>query len=470
MKLNPKIAIVALLWACTATGAFFYGYTEAAKSNILETAPELLRDLEPQPPAAPESLSDELNLTTAELDLLEKLKRAGGQELISAFAYDDAEAIADYLNLVETEDEELTLSSAEALDSILSTLSLGDPDTSKLWSLLSHIDPSDAPAALAALDRMAQSDRTYRGMVNRLISNLASEDPTKALELANSVMALTDRNSAIGAALTEWGKNDPYATLQWLEENPDIQRNTASRAVNAIFNAIAQSDPTEATALLETIGDPSARNRATNGILSAILSAEGSDLEGVVGFIASQPKQAQNGMLSTALNDNRFRSFGGGIKFAEALKSANSEAANDAYRRVVRRNARDFPEKTAARVETINDPKIQSQALKDVVEEWSRVDLAQTAEWLSKAPQDPAYDRAYREFATRNSRNDPANAITWAEAITDEKSRDQTITQIARNWISRDAEGAAAYVQATQYISDESRERILEQIEKRRKK
>ena len=467
MNFKLKLAIAAVFWISTLSGAFFYGYTQAVKSDIPENFDLTIEDEQTRSNSANEGPK---NLSQAERDLLEKLNQAGGSDLISAFAYDEETLIREYLEILQNEGEASTLSSKEALSSLLQNISSGAPDKSALWRWVSALDTFDIPEALAALDQLAQTDSGYDAMVSRLIKTIAAEKPQQAIELANSIGALSDRNNAIAVAVSEWATHDPFAAFAWLGENPDVNRNVTSRAINSIFKTIANTNVDGAVKLLDEIGEQSVRNRAANGIMSSILESDTSGIQDVTDFLNSQHSNSMRGLLATALNSSKYRSFESGLELAEALSSTDSEATSAAYRRVVERNARDFPEQTASWAESVEDPKLQSTMLREVIEEWSRVDLASAGNWLSNAPSDPVYDDAFRHFANHTHRTDPSNAITWAEAISDDNKRDSTVSHIASQWAKRNVEAAIDYVKNTEAISPKVRESLIRKFNNQRNK
>ncbi|MEM7674212.1 MAG: hypothetical protein AAF212_12790, partial [Verrucomicrobiota bacterium] len=287
-----------------------------------------------------------------------------------------------------------------------------------------------------------------------------------ALTLANSIESKRDRSNSIGEALSEWAKKDPYAALQWLGESPELDSNSLDRASYSVFRELAKEDLTEATSLLGGIEDDSTRQRAASGILNALISSEGNEVDSIIGFINSQPKSLQSNLLSNTLGNRKFRRFESGVTLASSLETENPQLAQQAYERVASNNARDYPEETANWALGLEDANTQQKILGNVIEQWTRYDLAEAGQWLSETTSNPLFDQAYETYARAAAPSDPANAITWAEAITDTNTRDSAVTSVANSWAEQDLSAAKAYVQSTQYMSSEARERLLNDLNK----
>ncbi|MGB0370637.1 MAG: hypothetical protein ACPGN3_04750 [Opitutales bacterium] len=465
MKFNIKVALLGLFWLSTVSGAFFYGFTEAAKKQVPQTLDSASAASRPSSKASPPQGDV---LTDAERAALEQLRKHGGDDLMSAFA-DLSDDFLEDIATSETEegdDAPPPLSSSEALQALLENIESGEYNRGQLWRWLRQIRGPDIPQAVKALDAIARTDRNFRSMTARLIQNLAKEDPTSALMLAYSIEAKTDRSNAVGSVISEWAKGDPYAALDWLGTHTGIDENTVNRATYAIFREIGKRDIAEANALLEGIEDSSTRRRAASGILNSLVNNKNTEPSAIIDFITAQPESMQNGLLSSTLGNSKFRDFDAGISFASSLESSNPELAQQAYQRVASKNARDYPQDTANWALGLDNAQTQQKILGDVMQQWTRYDLVEAGEWLSDAPRNEVYDSAYQNYAQAAAKTDPANAITWAEAITNPSARDATVTWVANAWAKEDPNAAIAYVQSTQYMTPEVREKLIKQLNK----
>ena len=60
--------------------------------------------------------------------------------------------------------------------------------------------------------------------------------------------------------------------------------------------------------------------------------------------------------------------------------------------------------------------------MEEVVSQWARKDPTATAEWLNQFPAGELMDEPIQRFVREVVRKDPEIAMTWAEAIVDEKA------------------------------------------------
>ena len=458
MNSKLKISLLSLFWLSTLSGAFFYGYKEAVNGRAS-------KEFAKTGPVSDSETADEqaTPLSEAEQTLLENLRSRGGDSIARALSENIDELSA---TLEVTDEEEAPLSSAEALQAMLTSLEDNNYQRGSLWRLIRGLDTEDIPKAFEAIMPLAKESRHLRSVMTRLVKNMAQEDPAGALTLANSIESKRDRSNSIGEALSEWAKKDPYAALQWLGESPELDSNSLDRASYSVFRELAKEDLTEATSLLGGIEDDSTRQRAASGILNALISSEGNEVDSIIGFINSQPKSLQSNLLSNTLGNRKFRRFESGVTLASSLETENPQLAQQAYERVASNNARDYPEQTANWALGLEDANTQQKILGNVIEQWTRYDLAEAGQWLSETTSIPLFVQAYETYARAAAPSDPSNAITWAEAISDTITRDSAVTSVANSWAEQDLSAAKAYVQSTQYMSSEARERLLNDLNK----
>ena len=81
--------------------------------------------------------------------------------------------------------------------------------------------------------------------------------------------------------------------------------------------------------------------------------------------------------------------------------------------------------------------------------------------WLGTLAAGKSRDSAVRAFSERITARDPEGAAQWAATISDETGRQSAIENVARNWMKKDKASASVWVQNTNLLPDENRQRLL---------
>ncbi|WAC21589.1 hypothetical protein OVA24_09355 [Luteolibacter sp. SL250] len=81
-------------------------------------------------------------------------------------------------------------------------------------------------------------------------------------------------------------------------------------------------------------------------------------------------------------------------------------------------------------VQTITDPELRNECLRQAVLEWSDRNPDLASQWITKLPTGPDKDAAIGALVTRLAPADPATATEWAATISDEALRSETIRRL----------------------------------------
>jgi len=73
-------------------------------------------------------------------------------------------------------------------------------------------------------------------------------------------------------------------------------------------------------------------------------------------------------------------------------------------------------------------------ALADIIRRWSEIDLVGASDWLGKQGNGPETDAAKNAFAIQAMQRAPNAAMNWANAISDQTRRLQTMRDVYRVW------------------------------------
>jgi hypothetical protein len=129
-------------------------------------------------------------------------------------------------------------------------------------------------------------------------------------------------------------------------------------------------------------------------------------------------------------------------------KYGDEDAAAPAVNRLADSWSREDPKAVMDWAENLSG-KSKSEAYQEAMESWAVKDSAAAGEYLKGMQESPERDAAVEGYATRVSRENPVTAMEWAETITDQGSRQDTMVEVARDWMRNDKAAAEQWVQAS---------------------
>ncbi|MGI9244040.1 MAG: hypothetical protein ACR2RV_24800, partial [Verrucomicrobiales bacterium] len=115
---------------------------------------------------------------------------------------------------------------------------------------------------------------------------------------------------------------------------------------------------------------------------------------------------------------------------------------------------RKAPEDAADWVSGIEDLDLRSRGMETVVETWARADADAAGTWLGQMPASPELDRPVRSYALMVQGRDPEAAMAWANTITDEKLRGETVERIGGEWLRKSPGEAKAFLQSQESVPE----------------
>jgi hypothetical protein len=88
----------------------------------------------------------------------------------------------------------------------------------------------------------------------------------------------------------------------------------------------------------------------------------------------------------------------------------------------------------------------RSAVLADITRRWSGIDLVGASDWLHKQGNGPETDAAKGMFAIQSMQRAPEAAMSWANAISDQDRRIQTLRSVYRVWHGQNSVNAQAWL------------------------
>jgi len=261
------------------------------------------------------------------------------------------------------------------------------------------------------------------------------------------------------------------------------QRIARRHALSEVAYAWALRDPTAAAQAVEQglppTGDPTVREMVLRKLIEAWASTP--DFRTATEFVASMPRSGQRQGLTTVIAQQRLRAGGPEdlIAWAESVhEDAPGKYRLVAFRKAGRMLAQQDPERAAAwlsehygkeytngmtRLVAIkwveDDPEAgmawllrrpddeeRKYAVGFAYRDWLRREPEAAGDWLRAAAPGPVLDPAIDPFARRLARESPAEAIEWAERITDPERRVEVLEAVGQAWFTRDPAATRAWL------------------------
>jgi hypothetical protein len=121
------------------------------------------------------------------------------------------------------------------------------------------------------------------------------------------------------------------------------------------------------------------------------------------------------------------------------------------------------PAQAAAYAGQFPPGKLRQQVLTAALSVWIQHDTAAAANWIIQASPTPDLDSAVAEIARDPQviHGDVTVALSWAESITNEEQRRQSIALILADWAQRDRASAIQYAESTSALNPTQRDALM---------
>lgn len=355
-----------------------------------------------------------------------------------------------------------------------------------LIDLYSDMDPTQLEAEAGKLERLPFGERILAA--NLLFSRWGEVDPLGALEFTktmgfggnfarptvlrswasmdpvNAAQYYVENQDEFGGpgrggpggqgsevVAAEWAKLDPNAALEWAKTLEGGERN---EALESVVGEMARKDPAGAAALAATL-DPESRADAFAEVAEQWAAT---DFEAAEAWIRSLPSDEQGQAMATALET--LASSDPSAAADKALAMGSGEHRDEAVREVAEAWSRQDPA-TAADWLVSQNPENAGGSMREVMVNWSNQDSAGALSFINEQPLGEMRDSATQAYLWSNRDTAPQDAVTLAEAITDDRDRNRTIMMTAGRWMQEDASAARTYIEQSSALSDRAKDRLL---------
>lgn len=304
-----------------------------------------------------------------------------------------------------------------------------------LIALIDTMAPADFAEALASFDSNNLSNQ--RSSEYALLLNAwGKADPAGAIAYAQSSK---NQEYATKEVLASWASNDTAAALQWARENH--QGDSANPWLTGIIKGIVNSDPIQATALLQELPYSSERGSALNEIIPHIAKLGTAEANNWLKSI--EDPQLRNGATRALANSLSAQDPQSASLWAATL--SNDDDRKVAVTNVMKTWAEQQPLEALAWLETLPNSD-QAAAEPSFISSYAQHDPNAAADWLDERVESDNYQDLLVNFARGTISTDPVLALNYGNEIENERSRSRTVGRAlwtlyrqdqdsARNWI-----------------------------------
>ena len=278
-------------------------------------------------------------------------------------------------------------------------------------------------AALAAF-RDNPSERNKRHVYSAL-NKLARRDPEGALAYVQQFSGGSTRNSLIQIVLQQIAEHDPQRALAWARENPTLNGNRQNVLVEVIAD-IAQNNPQLAMQEAQELPDGQTKQEALASIVMYVSHRNPADAIAVLETV-EDPLQRRTIVSQLASQLGRFDPDQAVEWTASLAESERSIALNAIASQLVRRD----PDRAISLIDqfpSLATPGLQQQLAGQLAEHQS---IEAAERFIARYRDLPQYDRLQAAVLTAAARSDPDRTLQRADAIQDERLRDQLISTVA---------------------------------------
>lgn len=290
-------------------------------------------------------------------------------------------------------------------------------------------------------------------MTNGLMSGMANIDNVMAEKLIAAapkdrrpgmIMDMAERDPGIdpreaaARALAEAGDNQGQrSNIQW-----------------RVGRMLAERDPKEAIAYAEQ-QDPKERGQTYEAAMNSWVRDDKAE---AMKWLKDQPAEVQANAV------RGLRSQMDDMSYDEVAK-LSGEVSGDASSRVwsmaVEEKVRENPRDALQYLPNISEAE-RPNSYNQIAQEWTKKDAMAASEWVYDLSPGKEKDFAIQGMVRELRTKEPDSSTMWASSIGDERMRGLLVTENARTWLKRDRAAAEEWINTTETISQEQKDKILE--------
>lgn len=294
-----------------------------------------------------------------------------------------------------------------------------------------------------------------------IIPHWAKDDPQGAANFLADLPNSQVNNNFHHSLATQWTNSDPEAALAWAKQlkNPES-------TLGSVYSTWVNRNPDQVIELLAIETDTDQRSIMVNSLASTLLTR---DPEAGMAWIQSLPAEEQLSAANSAIGTLSYQNT---TMAADVFNLALANIAHDEEKipqldssaQNIARYWSQFEPTAAAEWASTLPESHRSNVYGQITENWIQHDPVAVTEWIQEMPLNNSRDAATQKLVNSISSIDPDTAFEWAETISDETERHNTIRNLIYRWENSNPEAARSAVEAAN-ITEKQRERLLRRFD-----
>jgi len=328
------------------------------------------------------------------------------------------------------------------------------------YLLFARWGEEDPTAAMAYTKTMGFAGGFVRGTVMQSWAAKYPQDAatyytqnTNEFNLAGRFGGRGGATSTASVIATEWARQDSAGAMAWAES---LEGRDKRDAVQGIISEAAKEDPAAASAMLSSVTDADAKKNAQNSIA---LEWGKKDWGEAQAWISTLPTDDQADATARALRGLADEDPQAAAANIGSLTEGDTR--DDAVADIAREWGREDPSGAAKWLMETGSSDAQEEGIGRVVSTWVGQDADAAFAFINEQPTGDVRDEAASSFVMANQSGDIQQNIQLAETIDGERDRSRAIAVTAMSWAREDKEAATNYINTTEALSDQAKERVI---------
>ncbi len=248
----------------------------------------------------------------------------------------------------------------------------------------------------------------------------------------------------------EWAKQDPNAALAWASG----LANNSSAAMSTVISEVAKSDPMKAASMASGMAED-ARGQAYESIAKQWAQK---DFNEAAAWVAGLPEGERAGAMSAAIQG--LATSNPALAATELGKMTDLEARADVAPLVAKNYARTDVQGSMKWLDTLDDNS-KRESMREVMPIWAASDSVAALNLIKTQTSAAVKDRAAESYIWSNRSTQPAQLVEVVGMISNEGDRSRASGVLAARWMQEDKAAATNYINSTDAIPTEMKERLL---------
>lgn len=329
-----------------------------------------------------------------------------------------------------------------------------------LFGKWAEVDPT---AAMAFTDTMGFTGAFVRPTV---LQGWASTDPVNAAKYYTENPAQFAMMNMMGGGrggrgmgglgageiiAGEWAKQDPSAAMDWAAS----LKSGSAGAMASVVSQVAKTDPAKAAEMVSGM-DASAQKGAYESIAKQWGSKNFAEASA---WASGLPEDQRSAAMSAAIEG--LAQTSPELAAGEIAKMTDADARRDAIPTVAKNYARTDARGSMNWLNSLDDNDAKRDAMREVMPIWAASDNAAALEFIKGQTSPDVKDRAAETYIWSNRTSSPSELADVAGMISDDGNRTRATGIVAARWMQEDKEGATEFINGSDAINDDMKERLL---------